>query len=380
MALPRRVAVLGGAAALVLCLATTVGPAGAGTRTGATAATVSSTTSAALDGRILFTDFDDGQIYTVNPDGTAPVQVTHLTKDLYAEHGRWSPDSTSIVFDGNLADGANRIFVVLADGSNLHQVGDDTAGVLQLAPDYTPDGEIVYSRCLPDPPGGCAIYQMRADGTHARPLTHYRSGVQRGADFAPQVSPDGHRIVFTRFDSGGYVARVVVMNSDGSHQRTILPARLEAGAATWAPAGDRLVLMDNISHLGSALHLANADGSHLRSLTATRAPHNDGDPAYSPSGYSIAFRSDRGHPAMSARDLRVMGVDGRGDHVVRTGHHLVASIYWGSAPLQTAPAPPSSRAQRLLSPGVRRELTSLADGLPGGLAGGFAVAPGVLRR
>ena len=369
MAVPRSIVLTGCGAALAVCLTTTSGAAGASTAS----APVVHAKARAFDGRILFSDFKDGQIYTVNPDGTAPVQVTHRRHGRYADWGDWSPDSRRIVFDGDIADGTTRIFMVRADGSHLHQVGDDTAGVYQLTPRYTPDGgHILFSRCLPDPPGGCAIYTMRADGTGARPLTHYRTGVQQGVDITPEPSPGGHRIAFTRFDSGGYLSRVVVMRSNGSHEHTILPASLNAAFATWAPHGDRVVFMDNISHLGSALHLADSHGSHLRSLTRTQAPHNDGVPTFSPSGRSVAFRSDRGRAPLSGNQLRVIGADGRGDHLVRTGFHQIFFIDWGSAPLQTASPPSAPRAEQSLSPGHRRGLA----GLPGGLVG----EPGVFRR
>ena len=105
-----------------------------------------------------------------------------------------------------------------ADGTNKRKLAGDVHGFRDYTPKFTPDAaQIVFTRCQPDD-GVCAIWKMRADGTHKQALTPYVHGPSDEAvDFGLSVSPDGKRIVFTRFASGGFAARLFVMGIDGSN-------------------------------------------------------------------------------------------------------------------------------------------------------------------
>jgi Tol biopolymer transport system component len=62
---------------------------------------------------------------------------------------------------------------------------------------------------------------MRPDGSHRRALTHHHGG--RGHSFRPSWSPEGKRIVFTRFTQtpeGGRID-IYTMNPDGNGLRRI---------------------------------------------------------------------------------------------------------------------------------------------------------------
>jgi len=83
--------------------------------------------------RIAFNSHNDPQqgtdanLYTMKPDGTGLVQLTHYSGgrlDAYA--GDWSPNGTQIVFHVRGADpngpGVNQLFIIDAAGSNMHQL------------------------------------------------------------------------------------------------------------------------------------------------------------------------------------------------------------------------------------------------------------------
>ena len=292
------------------------------------------------NGRIAFANYVSGQVYAVNPDGSAFRQLTHTRSTRGAEFPSWSPNGKHILFSrfrSDLPDTDNaRIWIMKADGSNKRKVTGDTDGFRDYTPQFTPDAtRIVFTRCQPDD-GVCAIWKMRADGTDKRALTPYVASPQNEAiDFGLSVSPDGNRIAFTRFASGGFAARVFVMCIDGSRVHAITPPRLEAGAPDWAPSGHRIVFNSNQPRNGASLFTVKPDGSDLHRLTPDRFPHNDALATYSPQGNRFAFVSDRNYPDACCLDLFGMGSDGSGQHLIDTGLSEVGIIWpsWGTAPL-----------------------------------------------
>src|SRR3954467_11363141 len=181
------------------------------------------------NGRIAFSDYVSGQIYAVNPDGSARTQLTHTGPNRATEWPSWSPNGKRILFSRFRLDTPSdnaRIWIMNADGTNKRQVADDAKGFRDYTPKFTPDAaRIVFTRCKPGD-GVCAIWRMRADGTHKRALTPYVEPPNNEAvDFDLSISPDGRRIAFTRFLSGGFFARIVVMRADGSNPHPITPPR-----------------------------------------------------------------------------------------------------------------------------------------------------------
>jgi Tol biopolymer transport system component len=323
---------------MTLSLVLAAGPPGADASTHGDTTSARSAGAAATDGRIVFSDFRTGQVYTVNPDGSALVQVTHLNVNQFALQPQWGPQSKRIVFAANL-HGSFRLYVMGASGSHLRRVALDGHGYENFTPTFSNKGRrILYTRCRPDPPGGCAIYSIRVDGTGRHPLTHYREGIRHGADFFPAVSPNGRSIAFTRFDTGGVLSQVWIMRSDGARAHPITPARLEAGTPRWEPDGRHLLVVSNETHPGSSLYRLRPDGSRLHRLTARRWPNNDVDATPSPRGERIAFASDRTHTDLCCLELYVMRSNGRGEHIVKTGLLGVLFPDWGSAPLLPASA------------------------------------------
>jgi TolB protein len=292
------------------------------------------------NGRIAFSDYVSGQIFAVNPDGSALRQLTHTKPSRGADFPSWSPSGKKILFSRFRNDLPNtdnsRVWIMNADGTNKRKLAGDVNGFRDYTPKFTPDAsQIVFTRCQPDD-GVCAIWKMRADGTHKQALTPYVHGPDDEAiDFDVSISPDGKRIVFTRFASGGFAARVFVMCIDGSHVHAITPPRLEGGHADWSPSGHRIVFNSNVPRNGSSLFTMKPDGSHIHRLTPDRFPHNDALPSYSPQGNRIAFISDRNYPDACCTDLFAIKPDGSGDHMIDTGLSEAGILYsaWGTAPL-----------------------------------------------
>lgn len=105
----------------------------------------------------------------------------------------WSPSGRRIVFD-TLESGPGHLWIVRADGRNLHPITTDADDACQ--PDWGPDGRIAYA-------GGCDQIQSHLflrdrGGRHVRQLTTDADG---GSSQKPAFSPDGRSLTFSKFDA-----------------------------------------------------------------------------------------------------------------------------------------------------------------------------------
>lgn len=170
----------------------------------------------------------------------------------------WSPDGRRLVVTrcaSPLCDDLSgpALFVVGASGRGLLQLTqrDCVAGrnwaCLHIGdgfPDWSPDGErILFQRLdvsLPDSLHGnwannARLYLVKPDGSDVTrlPPEQARSG---------RWSPDGTRIAFTRIvwttlpPGAKAIASFVVMNADGSEERTVVQGEPNTGCSAWAMA------------------------------------------------------------------------------------------------------------------------------------------------
>ncbi len=324
-----------------------------------------------VDGRIAF-DGPDCQLYTINPDGTALVQVTHF-RSRCADAPAWSPDSTRIAFPLFNGDGSS-IYTTRADGTDLRLVTTDGPGYFDFSVDYTADGKrILFSRCRPDPPGGCALYSVRFDGTHRQALTTYRHGIRAGADLRPQVSPDGQWLAFSRFGWKGIDVQVWLMPLDGSAPaHPITPARIEGRSAKWDASGRSVYFFRNSpTGYGDQVFRTPVSGSHVTQLTFSPWPNGDISPGPSPSGDYVAFISDRRYPDACCNELFVMHSDGSHQHLI--GGDLTAyTPDWGSAPLQHQASAQVDATPTAVQRGIERTMKLLERQGPSALYAGGA--------
>jgi TolB protein len=294
------------------------------------------------NGRIAFADFNTGQLYSINPDGTGLRQLTHVPEGAAAFDPDWSPDGRQIAFSSDLS-GQPRLYVMDRDGSHRRLVFSDQPGYNDLFPNYTPDGRrFIFTRCQPE--GVCAIYSVRVDGTHLRALTRFQPSLDV-FDFLPSVSPDGARIAFTRFNAGGIQAQVYVMSADGSGAHPITPPPLEGFAPDWTPDGRHILVASNANRLGSAIYQVNPNGTGLKRLTHPQFPHNDILPSSSPQGNRIVFTSDRPYPDLCCRQLYTVRADGSSLRRLATDLTGVTAADWGPAPPDTATATATATAR-----------------------------------
>jgi eukaryotic-like serine/threonine-protein kinase len=151
-------------------------------------------------------------------------------------------------------------------------------------PAFSPDGSKIAFVWTGEHGGGRDIYVKGvADGQLTRLTT------DPAEDMLPTFSPDGKRIAFLRQISGSSEPEVVIMNSDGSGERSIARIAPSFGfvGLAWFPDGNTLLVRDGNSSRASLFRLG-FDGSRQQ-MTFPPQSGADGRPKFSPNGKWLAY-------------------------------------------------------------------------------------------
>jgi hypothetical protein len=139
--------------------------------------------------------------------------------------------------------GMPQIYLIDLDGQNLIQLTMMSDGACQ--PAWSPDGErlLFTSPCREkrEDYSNTAIFMMNSDGSEVTPLISLVGGVY-DADWSEAG------IAFTWLENG--MKALWSADSDGSNQKRLSVGRSRDSQPSWAPAGDRLAIM-NTSRAGS---------------------------------------------------------------------------------------------------------------------------------
>jgi Tol biopolymer transport system component len=226
------------------------------------------------NGRITYAVQDDTgqqQIWIAEADETNPVQLTFAANTSLATD--WSPDASRIAFDSDRT-GDVEVYTMKPDGSDVVRLTFDPG--FDAAPAYSPDGStLVWDHEAADASQN-GLYLMRAsDGGAVRRLTVAPQDAARFViDIDPQFSPDGRRVAFSRFRLAdhGTVSAIHVVDADGSHLRQVTPWGSATSTLDWSPDGRRLVYETETWHFPGKkgtqdIMIVNPDGSGRRNLT-----------------------------------------------------------------------------------------------------------------
>ncbi len=263
-------------------------------------------------GKIVFASDRDAnsEIYVMNADGTGQTRITHNSGSDHAP--KWSPDGKRIAFISYRPSGNNIICVMNADGSGLAEITPISGSVLTWSPDgreiafehnsvttgldilavsvesgrrrviaggpeldhspaWSPDGsKILFSRYLYGIPSGSVLHTIRPDGTG---ITALPNGFADGFDdFLAAWSPDGGSIVFS-VNVWDFWDSIFVANADGTSRRffhgcEVINCGTNSSYAGWAPDG-RKIVFEIYDHFRTEIeiYVKNTDRTGLTQLT-----------------------------------------------------------------------------------------------------------------
>ena len=276
----------------------------------------------AENGLIAFSaETDSGiQLFTVRRNGHHLQQITDGHRE--ASTPDWSPDGRWLAFSLNECT----IALISADGTHRHIIPSQTPDGCETDPAFTPDGHhLVFSRYDPIADEE-AIWIMDLDGAGRR-----RLGTGPGGALTPEVSPDGQTVTFLSFTPGDLTALFAV-SIDGGDAWQVTPTLWGITFKhDWAPDGSRLVMSDNAGNLDRPANVVTIrpDGTGLRYLTHLRTPDRRAlAGGYSPDGKWITYRLEHGDKSA----LMIVRTSGHDAHaVLRFSSLRPRFIDWGPA-------------------------------------------------
>lgn len=220
-------------------------------------------------------------LYTVPLEGGSPRRLTADNKIISGL--MWAADGQSLSFVSSRG-GLERIWRVSATGGTI-EPETKYPGIGALSRD---GGRLAYV----EPQGffGTSFALWRADLAGAGgAVSKMRQLLPApAAGFAPQLSPDGHQIVFESMRSGS--AEIWKCNADGSDPLKLTSFQGHAGTPRWSPDG-KWIAFDYRPSGQSQIFVIDEEGRNLHSVTS--GDYENLVPNWSSDGKSIYFASNR---------------------------------------------------------------------------------------
>lgn len=283
---------------------------------------------------------DIRQMYTVERDGSNPVQLFPYIRDLGTSLIWYPNGDKTIVFaeleqefyigdvkNGRLGDcltcsidefGGPAISpdgetIAWGTDEGLYLMGADGSGLRKLADiakpgwlSWSSDGNFLVFAFWGH---RLEIHRFDIEDATLHLLTSY-DGSENADHFAPSWSPTGDQIAFHILNRNGL--RIMVMDADGSNLAEVITWTttdeiFDPGLQQppqWSSNGEQLAFSSRSPLDNMDIFVVNLDGSGLTNLT--NQPGHDVDPVWSPDGKYIAFVSNRD----GNHEIYVMNADG----------------------------------------------------------------------
>jgi Tol biopolymer transport system component len=205
----------------------------------------------------------DVDLWVMRIDGGAPVNITNDPGNADRQPA-WSPTGDAIVFSRQSPfTGLGAIWVIEADGS-IRQLTEDTS--VNQHPAWSPDGQwILFSS---DRDGNLELYRVRPDGTGEGRVTFTPTVHEDN----PNWAPDGAKVAFDACQAESFPCpgspnyEIFSINADGTGRVRLTDVEGIDWNPAWSPDGTQIVFRSD--RTGSTqLWKMNADGSSPTQLT-----------------------------------------------------------------------------------------------------------------
>ncbi len=236
--------------------------------------------------------------FLANADGSNEVALPFLRSNF-----SWSADSKRLVYQMQIADKNNDIFVyTLETGKHVNVTNNPS---FDADPSFSPDGKEILFASGRD--GNAEIYIMQADGSNVRRLTNNPAW-----DNHPVFSPDGTQIAFPS-DRDDENSNVFIMNADGSGVRRLTdwPASETVEPGCWSPDGTKIAFFSDREG-NDDIYVINAEAFQPK-IVISDETCNLGYATYSPDGRTIAYQSQT---ADKSGELRVFELASQQSHLL----------------------------------------------------------------
>ncbi len=252
----------------------------------------------ATNGKIVFSRTDaDSRIFVMDADGTNMHEI--ITADP-GNYPMWSPDGTKIAYS-TLVSGVYQIAVMNADGSGQTQLTHATE--FMIGPSWSPDGSKLAFLCYDGV--DTQLCTINVDGSNQTQITH-SSTIFGLPDWSV-----ANKIAYTCYD--GVHTQICTINPDGSGDTQITHDVIDHEWASWSHDGTRLVYQEAGTFYVYRLAIINADGTGLQHLTTTTT--NVQTPRWSPDNSKIVYSNFNGSTDATQR-IYTIGVDGTGETAI----------------------------------------------------------------
>jgi WD40-like Beta Propeller Repeat len=295
--------------------------------------------SSALNGRIAYTTHAEptnngqGEIYTIDPDGTHSLRLTE--NPGYDAQSDWSPDGLDLLFRSSPGSSGFEVW-------RMTQYGDEETRLTfsqnlppaerysSSQPTWFADKSRILFRASGGPYRYSAVFAKEPNPEAPIQLVMHIPPTDSAPGTSlwyPSLSPDMTRLLVVRqYTAPGTLPEdraIEVANGTGKESWAAEftgplqqlfngvvadPQRRYDSAGAWSPDGTQIAFESNLDG-DMDVYVMNADGTNVRQITGVE-PDNDAHdegPAWSPDGRQMTFTSG---PDNLHGDIHVMNADG----------------------------------------------------------------------